>query len=116
MHAEKRLDMLNPNRELTEKNQKMGQSFKKQKKPELFPVKDEHKNPCSYLKKNHSALNQRNVSIQRCASSIIHFIFRSPSPKSYENSKRIQSTSRRGRWPTRPLEIQERRRAKETKH
>lgn len=62
-NSEKRLDMLLPNFELAEKNQKIGQSFKKEKRPELFPVKDEHKNPCSYLKKNHSALNQRNVSI-----------------------------------------------------
>ena len=61
-NTEKRLDMLLPNFEQAEKNQKLGQSFKKEKRPELFPVKDEHKNPCSYLKKNHSALNQRNVS------------------------------------------------------
>ena len=61
-NSEKRLDLLLPNFDLCEKNQKLGQTFKREKRPELFPVKNEHKNPCSYLKKNHSALNQRNVS------------------------------------------------------
>jgi hypothetical protein len=33
--------------------------FTKTKRPELFPVKEEHKNPCSYLAKNASKLNKK---------------------------------------------------------
>jgi hypothetical protein len=73
INSDKRLDLLLPNRDQTEKNQKLGQSFKKAKKPELFPVKDEHKNPCSYLRKNHSVLNQRNVS-RKTTKSIINVL------------------------------------------
>lgn len=44
----KKLKVLNPSRSQVTKDSK-SQSFVKEKRPELFPVKDEHKNPCSYL-------------------------------------------------------------------
>lgn len=37
--------------------------FTKTKRPELFPVKDEHKNPCSYLDKNASKLNKKSATM-----------------------------------------------------
>lgn len=70
--SDKKFDILNPNRELVEKNQKNGQTIPKKARPELFPVKDEHRNPCSYLRKNHSELNKRNVS-SFPFSNFIHF-------------------------------------------
>jgi len=56
IQSDKKLELLKP---------KMNQIFKdstqpgftKTKRPELFPVKEEHKNPCSYLKKNYTKLN-----------------------------------------------------------
>jgi hypothetical protein len=38
--------------------------FPKTKRPELFPVKEEHKNPCSYLHKNYTKLNQKAATMQ----------------------------------------------------
>lgn len=112
INSDKKLDLLLPNRDLTEKNQKLGQTFKKAKKPELFPVKDEHKNPCSYLRKNHSVLNQRNVSRKTTKSSdfdpSLFVVFRLHSQRSCVSSKRIQLTSRRGRRLTSPSAIQAR--------
>ena len=45
------------------------QSFTKGKRPELFKVKDEHKNPCSYLASNFTYLDKN------CVSSCSNLIF-----------------------------------------
>ena len=57
----KKLRVLNPSRSQVSKDSK-SKSFVKEKRPELFPVKDEHKNPCSYLGSGQSFLKKRNVS------------------------------------------------------
>ena len=59
----KKLKVLNPSRSQVTKDAK-SKSFVKEKRPELFPVKDEHKNPCSYLGSGQSFLKKRNVSDQ----------------------------------------------------
>ena len=54
----KKIDILKPDLEAIRKEPKK-HAFAKTKRPELFPVKDEHKNPCSYLLSNFSRLNKR---------------------------------------------------------
>jgi hypothetical protein len=58
---DKRLHLLNPSLNQVQKSPKK-QSFTVYKRPELFPVRDEHKNPCSYLASNFTGLNKKAVS------------------------------------------------------
>ena len=64
---DKKLDFLKPSRNLVETVTKP-QSFTKTKRPELFPVKHEHKRPpCSYLNKNFTTLCKKTVSTNQQA-------------------------------------------------
>ena len=58
IQSDKKLEVLNPSLKQVRKNSKE-QSFTRTKRPELFPVKDEHANPCSYLKKDHTNLTKK---------------------------------------------------------
>ena len=43
--------------------QPKSRGFTKTRRPELFPVKDEHKNPCSYLDTKASKLNKKSATL-----------------------------------------------------
>ena len=48
--------------------------FARTKRPELFPVKGEHSNPCSYLAAEFTHLNKRGVSIHNIYLYISYFV------------------------------------------
>ena len=66
------------------------QSFTKSKRPELFKVKDEHKNPCTYLASNFTYLDKNCVSE---LSFVINCKYRMLKIKPYVTSRESPSTN-----------------------
>jgi hypothetical protein len=56
IEGDKKLDLLNPSLEPIYKEVHIPR-FTSTKRPELFPVKPEHSNPCSFLASDVSELN-----------------------------------------------------------